>query len=98
MSDLLTGDDREQKLDPLLKSGWAVVAERDAIEKRFEFVNFVHAFGWMTKVALWAESLNHHPEWSNVYKHVHVILTTHDVGGLSAKDIELAQKMDQLTG
>lgn len=68
----------------------------DAIAKTFNFKNFVQAFGWMTQVAMHAEKLNHHPEWSNVYKTVEVALTTHDADGLTALDAKLAQKMDQL--
>lgn len=64
--------------------------------KTYRFSNFVEAFGWMTKVAMWAEKLNHHPEWFNVYNKVEVTLTTHDAGGLSEKDLKLAKKMDGL--
>ncbi len=73
-----------------------MVEGRDAIAKTFVFENFVDAFGWMTRVAIWAEKWNHHPEWSNVYKTVEVVLTTHDVDGLSALDAKLARKMDGL--
>ena len=69
---------------------------RDAIRKTFVFKNFVEAFGWMTRAALWAEKWDHHPEWDNVYKTVNVVLTTHDVDGLSALDAKLARKMDSL--
>ncbi|MCC5983087.1 MAG: 4a-hydroxytetrahydrobiopterin dehydratase [Rhodobacteraceae bacterium] len=89
--------DRSQ-LDPLLANGWVLESDRDAITKEFTFASFVAAFGWMTRAALWAEKLNHHPEWFNVYKTVKVTLTTHDAGGLSALDVKLAQKMDQLAG
>lgn len=85
-------------LEPLLANGWTLVAGRDAIHKRFVFRNFVEAFGFMTRAALWAEKLNHHPEWSNVYKTVDVVLTTHDVDGLSDLDVRMAGKMDQLAG
>lgn len=81
-------------LAPLLANGWAEVEGRDAIEKEFVFRNFVEAFGWMTRVALVAEKMNHHPEWSNVYKTVQVTLTTHDAGGLSDLDVKLATIMD----
>ena len=77
-------------------AGWGLSDDSTAIEKTFEFGNFVEAFGFMTRCALWAEKLNHHPEWSNVYKRVTVRLTTHDTGGLSALDAKLAQKMDAL--
>ena len=99
MTDPLTDTEREADLAPLLANGWAMVeGDRDAISKTFIFKDFVHAFGWMTQVAIWAEKWNHHPEWDNVYKTVNVTLTTHDAGGLSELDLKLAQKMDQLAG
>lgn len=82
----------------LIAQGWEMVDGRDAVHKTFVFKNFVEAFGFMTQAALWAEKLNHHPEWSNVYKTVEVTLTTHDVDGLSVLDGKLAQKMDGLAG
>ena len=90
------GPEREEALPPLLASGWKLTEGRDAIAKTYTFGNFVEAFGWMTKVALFAEKWNHHPEWSNVYKTVEVTLSTHDVDGLSSLDIKLARKMDAL--
>ncbi|WP_375229204.1 4a-hydroxytetrahydrobiopterin dehydratase [Roseobacter sp. S98] len=81
----------------LLANGWKMVEGRDAIARTYSFGNFVEAFGWMTRVAIWAEKLNHHPEWDNVYKTVNVVLTTHDTGGLSDLDAQLARKMDSLT-
>ncbi len=83
-------------LDPLFSAGWRMVEGRDAIQKEFVFADFVAAFGWMSQVAIWAEKLNHHPEWVNVYKMVSVTLSTHDIGGLSDLDIKLARKMDAL--
>jgi len=83
-------------LDPLLANGWALVDGRDALEKTYTFANFIDAFSWMTRAAIVAEKMNHHPEWFNVYKTVRVTLTTHDVGGLSDLDVTLAQKMDKL--
>ena len=80
----------------LLAQGWEMVDGRDAVHKTFVFRSFVEAFGFMTRAALWAEKLNHHPEWSNVYKTVEVTLTTHDVDGLSMLDAKLAAKMDAL--
>ena len=74
--------------------GWREEPSRDAIIKSFVFADFVQAFGFMTKVALVAERMDHHPEWSNVYKTVNVLLTTHDAGGLTMKDIELARAME----
>lgn len=83
-------------LAPLLATGWTLATDRDAITKTFTFRNFVDAFGFMTRCALWAEKWNHHPEWSNVYKTVTVTLTTHDTGGLTDLDLKLATKMDAL--
>ena len=96
MSDKLSDQERKEDLAPLLQNGWDMVDGRDAITKRFTFRNFVDAFGWMTRAAIWAEKWNHHPEWSNIYKHVHVTLASHDVDGLSARDVKLARKMDAL--
>ena len=94
----LDGPEREQALADLAARGWAPVEGRDAIAKRFDFADFSAAFGWMTRVAMAAEQLNHHPEWSNVYRRVEVTLTTHDAGGLSALDLALAARMDRLAG
>ncbi|MFT4150058.1 MAG: 4a-hydroxytetrahydrobiopterin dehydratase [Paracoccaceae bacterium] len=95
MAELLT--DRSA-LEPLLAAGWTLEKRRDAISRRYVFGNFVEAFGFMTRAALWAEKWNHHPEWSNVYKTVTVTLTTHDAGGLTELDLRLARKMDALAG
>jgi len=96
MSDILTN--RDTDLAPLLAADWAMVEGRDAIHKTYVFRNFIEAFGFMTKAALWAEKWDHHPEWSNVYKTVEVTLTSHDVDGLSTRDVKLAAKMDKLAG
>ncbi|MEO0372506.1 MAG: 4a-hydroxytetrahydrobiopterin dehydratase [Pseudomonadota bacterium] len=98
MSEKLTGDARTTALAELTANGWQMVEGRDAIHKTFVFKNFVEAWGFMSRAAIWAEKLNHHPEWSNVYKTVEVTLTTHDVDGLSDLDVKLANKMDALTG
>lgn len=94
-----------QKLNPGARKsalarlkGWSEVAGRDAISKTFTFRDFNEAFGFMTRVALIAEKMDHHPEWSNVYKTVMVTLSTHDAGGLTERDIELAEAMDRLAG
>lgn len=97
MSEKLSDETRGPLLEPLFESGWEMASDRDAISKTFEFDNFVDAFGWMTRVAFWAEKWNHHPEWDNVYKTVNVTLTTHDVDGLSTLDAKLARKMDALS-
>ena len=92
--DKLSTVDRETKLKKILENGWFLDESRDAITKEFQFKNFIEAFSWMTKIAFWAEKINHHPEWFNVYRNVTVVLTTHDVKGLSSLDLELASKMD----
>jgi 4a-hydroxytetrahydrobiopterin dehydratase len=96
MTEKLSDTGRATVLQPLFDSGWAMVEGRDALVKTFKFKDFTEAFGWMTRAAIWAEKWNHHPEWSNVYNRVEVVLTTHDVGGLSALDAKLARKMDSL--
>lgn len=79
-------------------SGWKLVEGREAIAKRFVFRDFNEAFGWMSRVALLAEKMDHHPEWSNVYKTVEVTLATHDVDGLSEFDVRMARAMDAMVG
>jgi len=86
----LSDEERTAQLEPLLKAGWKRTDGRDAIEKKFAFKDFNEAFGFMTRVALTAEKMNHHPEWFNVYNRVEVTLSTHDCGGLSSKDVKLA--------
>jgi 4a-hydroxytetrahydrobiopterin dehydratase len=91
---------------PLIGTGWAVTGgpeggedtSGDALEKTFLFKDFKQAFAFMTAVAADAEDLNHHPEWSNVYRTVKVRLTTHDAGGLTPLDVALAQRMDKAAG
>ena len=94
MPDLLTADDRARALSRV--PAWSEVDGRDAIERTVEFDSFIAAFGFMTQVAIHAEKLNHHPEWFNVYNNVNVVLSTHDVGGLSDKDFTLAAFMDSV--
>ena len=79
-------------------AGWNKVDGRDAIAKTFKFKDFNAAFAWMTRVALAAEKADHHPEWSNVYNRVEVVLTTHDAGGVTEKDVALAKFMDGALG
>ncbi len=78
--------------------GWTLVTGREAITKRFTFPDFNTAFGFMTRSALVAERMNHHPEWSNVWNKVDVTLSTHDAGGLTRLDIDLADAMDKIAG
>ncbi|HWF93647.1 MAG TPA: 4a-hydroxytetrahydrobiopterin dehydratase [Xanthobacteraceae bacterium] len=94
MGQKLTGDGRKAALTRL--AGWSELKDRDAITKKFTFRDFNEAFGFMTRAALIAEKLDHHPEWSNVYKKVEVTLSTHDAGGVTELDIELAEAMDKL--
>ena len=83
-------------IDDLIKNGWKKSKDSNAITKTFIFTNFIEALGWMVKVGVWAEKLNHHPEWDNVYKTVNVLLTTHDKGAITNLDVTLAQKMDTI--
>ena len=96
MAEKLEGTARKAALAEL--AGWNVVADRDAIERTFTFKSFNQAFGFMTRAALRAEKMNHHPEWFNVYNRVEVTLTTHDCGGLSELDVTLAKFMDKAAG
>jgi 4a-hydroxytetrahydrobiopterin dehydratase len=93
----------DAKLSPEVRSaalaglaGWHEASGREAIAKTFVFADFNEAFGFMTRAALIAEKMDHHPEWSNVYKTVVVTLSTHDAGGITARDIALAEAMDRI--
>jgi 4a-hydroxytetrahydrobiopterin dehydratase len=77
---------------------WKKVRGRDAISKSYRFADFNEAFGFMTRVAIRADQADHHPEWSNVYNRVDIVLTTHDAGGISERDIELAKFIDSIAG
>src|SRR3712207_2370554 len=96
MTERLSDAERAELLPAL--QGWSPVEGCDAIRKRFTFANFSEAFGWMCRVALAAEKLDHHPEWLNVYRTVDVTLSTHDAGGLTRFDVELARIMDRMAG
>ena len=85
-----------EDLENLTKNGWEKSADGVAIKKTFIFPDFIEALGWMVKAGVCAEKLNHLPEWSNVYKTVDVLLTTHDEGSITILDIKLAKKMDKL--
>lgn len=92
MIEKLGGDDRQKALAGL--EGWQEVDGRDAIVKEFKFADFNAAFGWMTRVALLAEKMDHHPEWFNVYNKVNVTLATHEANGVTSRDIKMAQAMN----
>ncbi|QLC22303.1 4a-hydroxytetrahydrobiopterin dehydratase [Parasphingopyxis sp. CP4] len=92
----LSDSERETALVGL--AGWEHDPKRDAISRRFEFANFSEAYAFMTRAALLAEQMDHHPEWFNVYNKVDVTLTTHDADGLSEKDIAMATAMDGFAG
>src|SRR5271157_411898 len=96
MVERLSAEARKQALKGL--PGWAEVAGREAIAKTFTFKDFNEAFGFMARVALVAEKNDHHPEWRNVYRTVEVVLATHDAGGVTARDIELARAMNAIAG
>ena len=98
MTEALSRPDRETLLPALGETGWLAVPGRDAIRKVLKFRNFSEAWGFMSRAALLAEKLNHHPEWKNVYNVVDVTLTTHDCHGLSRLDIDLAKAMDRIAG
>lgn len=92
MTAKLSADARAAALQEL--SHWSEVEDRDAIQRTFKFADFNAAFGFMTRCALKADQMDHHPEWFNVYSTVEVTLSTHDAGGLSEKDVALAKFMD----
>ncbi|KAK5647923.1 hypothetical protein RI129_002815 [Pyrocoelia pectoralis] len=94
LSPKLIGEERNQLLGPLLQTGWSLVNDRDAIHKEYLFQNFNEAFGFMSRVALLAEKMDHHPEWFNVYNKVKVTLASHDVSGISSRDIKMANFME----
>ncbi|MGA2567589.1 MAG: 4a-hydroxytetrahydrobiopterin dehydratase [Pseudolabrys sp.] len=96
MTQKLTAEARKAALARL--AGWSEVTGRDAIAKKFTFKDFNQAFGFMTRAALVAEKMDHHPEWFNVYKTVEVTLSTHDAGGVTELDVKLAEAMDRLAG
>lgn len=95
-SDLLTEEERAERLQPILDNGWEMVEGKDQIKKKYTFTNFRIAFGWMTIAGMEAEKMNHHPVWTNSWNTVLVKLTTHNVGGLSDLDVRLAKRMDKL--
>ena len=97
MADKLSTEQRDAALPVLASAGWAQDEARDAMSRTFRFRNFVEAWRWMSAVALVAERMDHHPEWSNVYGEVQVTLSSHSCKGLTELDLKLARKMDALT-
>jgi len=95
MAGKLTEEERKKDLSPLLETKWKLVEGRDAIKKEFLFKDFNQAFGFMTNIALLADKMDHHPEWFNVYNRVEITLSSHDVSGLSQRDIKLATFIDK---
>ena len=98
MTYVLTENERAELLPDLGAAGWGAVPERDALRKIWKFRTFSEAWGFMCRVALAAEKLNHHPEWTNIYNVVDVTLTTHACDGLSRLDLDLARRMDKIAG
>lgn len=96
MTEKLNPADRKAALARL--KGWTKVRGRDAIYKSFKFKDFNRAFGFMSRVAMMAEKMDHHPEWFNVYNRVDIVLTTHDAGGVSARDVKLAHFIESIAG
>ena len=94
LSPKLSTEERNQQLNPLLQTGWSVLQDRDAIHKEYLFKDFNQAFGFMSRIALLAEKMDHHPEWFNVYNKVQVTLASHDVSGISSRDIKMANFME----
>ena len=97
MADLLSASERKSALPALGQTGWAAIEERDAIRKVWKFQSFSEAWGFVSRAALVAEKLSHHPEWTNVYNVVDVTLTTHSAHGLTGLDLDLARRLDKLT-
>jgi 4a-hydroxytetrahydrobiopterin dehydratase len=91
-------DDAARTAIPARLPGWRLVEGRDAIARTYSFKDFNAAFGFMTRVALVAERMNHHPEWLNVWNRVEVTLSSHDAGGLTERDLKLAEAMDRIAG
>jgi len=95
MINRLTSEERASQLADL--RGWQAVAGRDAIQRHFRFADFNEAFGFMTRVAIKAQEMDHHPEWFNVYSNVEITLSTHDANGITERDIRLARFIDEVT-
>lgn len=92
----LNDAERKQSIEPLLAKGWSMVNGRDAIYKEFIFKDFNEAFGFMTRIGMLAEKMDHHPEWFNVYNKVQITLATHTVSGVSEYDVKMANFSEKL--
>jgi 4a-hydroxytetrahydrobiopterin dehydratase len=91
----LSSEERTKQVATL--NGWQVLADRDAIQRAFKFADFNEAFGFMTRVAIKAQEMDHHPEWFNVYNKVDITLSTHEANGVTERDIKLASFIDSIT-
>ena len=96
MIKIMSDETRQQELKPLLNNRWELNEAGTHITKTYRFASFSDAFGWMTRAALLAEKSDHHPDWRNVYDKVIVTLTSHDAGGLTPRDVKMANEMDAL--
>ncbi len=92
MAEILSDSDIEKSLKTL--TGWSYISGQNAIEKHFEFKDFNTAWGFMTRIAFLAEKMNHHPDWSNSYNKVHITLKSHDVSGITDRDIKMATQIN----
>jgi 4a-hydroxytetrahydrobiopterin dehydratase len=90
--------EKPEGLEDMLAAGWTLAVDGKSISRSFKFDDFTAAFAFMTAVALAAEKMDHHPDWTNVYNRVDVTLSSHDIGGLSARDVKLARRMNALFG
>ena len=91
---LFDNENDSARLNSLIKEGWILISDRKGLIKEFKFDNFVEAFGFMSKVALIAEKINHHPDWKNTYNRVEITLSTHDKGGLTEFDLNLGELIE----
>ena len=94
MKEIFDDENDNKRFKELINSGWLISSSGNEIKKEFKFGNFVEAFGFMAKIALMAEKMNHHPEWKNTYNRVEIVLTTHDKGGLTKFDIKLGEMIE----
>ena len=94
MKKIFDDENDNKRFKELINSGWLISSSGNEIKKEFKFGNFVEAFGFMAKIALMAEKMNHHPEWKNTYNRVEIVLTTHDKGGLTKFDIKLGEMIE----